>query len=69
LDAVEHAGPRNSATALGAARTVEPRKGFFARFMQALKESRRHEARRVMATYAHLLADRAPPDERARKKP
>jgi hypothetical protein len=68
LDAVEHAGSCNSATTLGAARNVEPRKGFFARFMQALRDSRRREARRVMATYAHLLGDRAPTDEASREK-
>jgi hypothetical protein len=30
--------------------------------MDALKDSRRREARRVIATYAYLLADRSPDD-------
>ena len=34
------------------------RKSFLSRVMEALKESRRRDARRVIATYAHLLADR-----------
>ena len=33
------------------------RKSFLLRFMEALKESRRSEARRVIAINAHLLAD------------
>jgi len=35
----------------------ESRKSFLLRFMEALKESRRSEARRVIAINAHLLAD------------
>jgi hypothetical protein len=31
--------------------------------MEALKESRRREAQRVIATYAHLLADRDTRDD------
>jgi hypothetical protein len=34
--------------------------------MDALKDSRRREARRVIATYAYLLADRDGPDDNNR---
>ena len=36
---------------------AEPRKGFFARFMEALMETRRRQARREIAKHAHLLDD------------
>jgi len=35
----------------------EPRKGFLVRFMEALIETRRREARREIAKRAHLLDD------------
>jgi hypothetical protein len=38
--------------------TKEIAQVYLLHFMEALKESRRREARRVIATYAHLLADR-----------
>ena len=34
----------------------EPRKGFFVRFMDALSETRRCQARREIAKNAHLLS-------------
>jgi hypothetical protein len=34
---------------------AEPRKGFFVRFMEALRETRRRHARREIAKHAHLL--------------
>jgi hypothetical protein len=36
---------------------AEPRKGFFVRFMEALMETRRRQARREIAKRAHLLDD------------
>jgi hypothetical protein len=36
---------------------AEPRKGFFVRFMGALMETRRRQARREIAKRAHLLDD------------
>jgi hypothetical protein len=38
---------------------AEPRKGFFVRFMDALRETRRHQACREIAKTAHLLSDDA----------
>ena len=54
-------GSRDPVATSGMARK-EPRKSILLRFMEALKESRRREARRVIATYVHLLADRDTPD-------
>jgi hypothetical protein len=36
---------------------AERRKGFFVRFMEALRETRRRQARREIAKRAHLLDD------------
>jgi hypothetical protein len=36
---------------------AEPRKGFFVRFMEALMEARRRQARREIAKRARLLDD------------
>jgi hypothetical protein len=52
---------RNSVTTLGITRKKSG-KSLFLRFMEALKESRRREARRVIANNAHLLANRDTPD-------
>jgi hypothetical protein len=52
-----NAGSRDPVATFGMARKGS-RKSILLRFMQALKESRRREARRVIATYEHLLADR-----------
>jgi hypothetical protein len=38
---------------------AEPRKGFFVRFMDAVRETRRHQACREIAKNAHLLSDDA----------
>jgi hypothetical protein len=35
---------------------AEPRKGFFVRFMEALRETRRRQALREIAKHAHLLS-------------
>lgn len=56
MDAV-NAGSRDPVATFGMARK-ESHASFLLRFMDALKESRRREARRVIATYAYLLADR-----------
>ena len=52
-----NAGSRDPVATFGTVRK-ESRKSILLRFMEALKESRRREARRVITTYAHLLADR-----------
>ena len=52
-----NAGSRDPVATFGMARK-ESRKSILLRFMEAMKESRCREARRVIATYAHLLADR-----------
>ena len=36
---------------------AKPRKGFFARFMEALSESRRRQADLEIAKHAHLLSN------------
>jgi hypothetical protein len=56
MDAVNTAGSRNPAGTLAGTSQVKSRKSIYAHFMNALKESRSHEARRVIANYAHLLA-------------
>jgi hypothetical protein len=50
------AGSRDPVAIFGMARK-KSRKSILLRFTEALKESRRRQARRVIATYAHLLAD------------
>ena len=57
-----NAGSRDPAATFGMARK-KSRKSILLRFTEALKESRRRQARRVIATYAHLLADRDAPDD------
>ena len=54
MDAVTFGGVRAPTTA---AVVIKPRKSFFARFMDALKESRRLEARRFIERHM----DRLPP--------
>jgi hypothetical protein len=54
---VMKADSRDSVATFGMDRE-EARKSLLLRFMDALKESRRREARRVIATHAHLLANR-----------
>jgi hypothetical protein len=36
---------------------AKPRKGFFVRFMDALRDTRRSQARREIAKHAHLLSN------------
>jgi len=57
-----NAGPRDPVAMFGMARK-ESRKSILLRFIEALKESRRREAQRVIATYALLLADRDTRDD------
>ena len=57
-----NAGSRDPAATFGMAGN-KSRKSILLRFTEALKESRRRQARRVIATYAHLLADRDAPDD------
>jgi hypothetical protein len=52
-----NAGSRDSLVTFDMARRVS-RKSILSNFMEALRQSRRREARRVIATYAHLVADR-----------
>jgi hypothetical protein len=57
-----NADSRDPAATIGMAQK-KSRRSFLVRFMDALKDSRRHEARRVIATYAYLLADRDSRDD------
>ena len=57
MSAVTFGGPR--APAVAERTRVVPRRSLFVRFFNALQETRRWEARRVIERYAHLL----PPDE------
>jgi len=56
------AGSRDPVATFGMARK-KSHKSILLRFTEALKESRRRQARRVIATYAHLLAARDTPDD------
>lgn len=73
MDAVNYGSARTPASTPVDATQSEPRKSaiksIFARFLDALKMTRRRQARRVIATYAHLLADPAVPDQGQSKKP
>ena len=48
---------RKFATAVDQPVLAERRKGFFVRFMEALRETRRRHARREIAKHAHLLSN------------
>jgi len=52
-----NAGSRDSLATFGVAQKAS-RKSILSSFMEALRQSRRREARRAIATYAHLVADR-----------
>jgi hypothetical protein len=67
MDAVNYAGSRNRGRTIDGTSKIESRKSIFSRFMNGLMESRRREARRVIATYAHLLAQDDTP-ERPRRE-
>ena len=56
MDAV-NAGSRDALATFGMARKVS-RKSILLSFMEALRQSRSREARRLIANYAHLVADR-----------
>jgi hypothetical protein len=58
MDAVIFGSAHTPAAAVAEGVRVTPRRSFFAPFMDALKETRRREARRVIERYTHLL----PPD-------
>ena len=55
--AVNYTDSRNPTATLGGASKVASRRSIFSRFVKALKDSRCREARRVITTYAHLVAD------------
>jgi hypothetical protein len=48
---------RKSATDVAELVQAEPRKGFFVRFMDALRETRHRQARREISKNTHLLSD------------
>jgi len=56
------AGSRDPVATFGMARK-KSRNSILLRFTDALKEPRRRQARRIIATYAHLLADRDAPND------
>jgi hypothetical protein len=55
MSAVTFGGVGTPAAAAGESTSFGSRRSFFARFFEALKETRRREARRVIETYTHLL--------------
>ena len=58
MDAVTFGGAGAPTTAVVESARIKPRRSFFTRFMDALKESRRLDARRFLERHADLL----PPD-------
>jgi hypothetical protein len=56
MTAVTYGGARTIVTAVVESAQSGPRKGFFERFMAALRETRREQARRVIERYAALLS-------------
>lgn len=54
IEAVTYGGNRTPAKTIAARRCAEPPRSFFSRFIDALRESRSQEARRVIARYAYL---------------
>lgn len=56
MDAIAYGATRDSASAAGKSeRPARARHGWFARFMEALYESRRQQALREIRRHAHLL--------------
>ena len=56
MDGVTYAPTRDSAPAAGKLEKIaQARRGWFARFMEALCESRRQQAHREIRRHAHLL--------------
>jgi hypothetical protein len=56
MDLVIYGGARAPRAAVAGRETTEPHKGLFARFVDALRETRRRQAGREIAKYAHLMA-------------
>ena len=56
MNAVTYGGARTPAATIGKSTKVRSYKIVFARFMDALVETRLREASRVIQTHAHLLA-------------
>ena len=56
MTAVTYAGVRTPGTAVAKSVQSDLRKGFFARFMAALRETRGQQARRVIESYADLAS-------------
>ncbi|HET7192616.1 MAG TPA: hypothetical protein VFI98_11985 [Pseudolabrys sp.] len=54
IEAVTYGGNRPPAKAIAGRMCAEPQRGFFRRFIEALRESRSQEARRVIAEFADL---------------
>lgn len=54
MNAVTYGGIRAPATAVTKRAQTEPHKSFFTRFMEALRESRAQQARRVLDDHAYL---------------
>jgi hypothetical protein len=52
IEAVTYGGNRAPAKTI-----AEPQRSFFSRFIDALRESRSQEARRIIARYAYLRRD------------
>jgi len=55
INAATYAGARAPATAASGRLHVKMRKSFFARFVEALKETRKKEACLLIERHAHLL--------------
>jgi hypothetical protein len=55
MNTVTYGGARVPRTAVSQRAKVKKRKRFFARFMDALTESRRQQARRMIEDHAYLL--------------
>lgn len=56
MTAVTYGGMRTPAAAVAKSVQNELRKGFFARFMAALQETRRQQAHRVIEKHAALMS-------------
>lgn len=63
-EAVIYEGNRRPAKAIAGRMRAEPRLSIFSCFIDALRESRSYEARRVIAKYAHLQASNEPKIDR-----
>ena len=59
-ETVTYGSNRRPAKAIAGRMRAVPRRSFFGCFIDALRESRSREARRVIAKYAHLQASNGP---------